>query len=618
MTLPARPRRPRLPGGRLACAFVLALAAPAGAQSLRPPVTEPTRDASRFHATLEAARLHALLDADYQFRMEQQPEEASLDGDHRFDDRLDDRSPDAFARQDAHAREQLKALRRLDRDALSGEDRLSLDCALQDAQLAVERQRFPGLRVHVFSSLDGPQTTLPALMLAAPVLDEADAARALARLRAVPRRIAQEIALLRAGKAAGWVMHRPALAEVPTQIDGLLAAPPEQSALLEPFRRLPGAIPPARRQALQDDAATVLRDQVAPAFVELRRFVVEELLPAAPEAGPMSAYPDGAAAYALLVREETTLPLDPKAVHETGLAEMARIRGEISALMRSVGFEGGFHDFVAFVNHDPRFFYADPEALLSGYRDIAKRVDPLLPRLFMTLPRAPYGVRAIPAWEGAGAPEHYSAGALDGSTAGWFNANVVALAERPKWRMEDLFLHEAVPGHHLQLARQKELLQLPLARRMQAPDAYVEGWALYAEGLGAELGLYTDPYARFGELQGELQRAARLVVDTGVNALGWTRAQGIAYLEDEAADPPGVAAAEVDRYYAMPAQALAYKVGQMKLLELRRRAAAALGERFDVRAFHQEVLDHGALPLAVLEHVIDDWIARTAAAAPSR
>ncbi|MGN6527120.1 MAG: DUF885 domain-containing protein [Burkholderiaceae bacterium] len=611
----ARPRLRLLGGVALGVALGIA---PAAAQSLRQPVTEPTRDATRFHATLEAARLHALLDADYQFRMEQHPEEASLAGDHRFDDRLDDRSSEAFAREDAHARDQLRALRRIDRDALTGEDRISLDCALQDAQLAVERQRFPGLRAVALSSMEGPQTTLPALMLAAPVFTEADAARALARLRAVPRRIAQEIAVLRNGRKAGWVTHKPALADVPAQIDGLLAAPPEQSPLLDPFRRLPATIPADRREALKDDAAAALHDQVAPALLELRRVVAEELLPAAPEAGPMSDYPDGAAAYALLVRQDTTLPLDPKAVNETGLAEMARIRGEIAALMRSVDFDGGFKEFVAFVNHDPRFFYADGDALLAGYRDIAKRVDPMLPRLFLTLPRAPYGVRAIPAWQGANVPEHYSPGAADGSTAGWFNANVVALAERPKWHMEDVFLHEAVPGHHLQLARQKELLQLPLSRRMQAPDAYVEGWALYAEGLGAELGLYTDPYSRYGELQGELQRAARLVVDTGVNALGWTRAQGIAYLEEEAADPPGVATAEVDRYYAIPAQALTYKVGQMKILELRRRAAAALGERFDVRAFHQEILDHGALPLAVLERVIDDWIARTKSAPAAR
>jgi uncharacterized protein (DUF885 family) len=223
-------------------------------------------------------------------------------------------------------------------------------------------------------------------------------------------------------------------------------------------------------------------------------------------------------------------------------------------------------------------------------------------------------VRAIPAYQGPNAIEHYSAGAADGSTPGWFNANTAALVSRPKWDMEALFLHEAVPGHHLQISRARELEQLPLFRRMESPNAYVEGWALYAEGLGTELGLYTDPYQRYGRLRAEAWRAGRLVVDTGIHALGWTRDRAIAYLVDNAGLAPEDASAEVDRYYVWPGQALGYKLGELKILELRRKATQALGARFDLRAFHQELLDHGALPLPVLEQVIDTWIARVKAA----
>jgi uncharacterized protein (DUF885 family) len=616
MNLPAIPRAAR--GLGLAGAVALGLCAAAGAQSLRAPATEPSRNVAVFHATLEAARLHALLDADAQFRLEQHPELASRLGDHRFDDRLDDRSPEGFAREDAHVRDQLKALRRLDRDALSGEDLLSLDCALHDAQIAVELQRYPGLRTRALSNLDGPQTALPALMRDLPVRGEADAVRALARLKAMPRRIAQDVARLREGRRTGWLPPRSAMARVPGQIDGLLAAAPASQPLLDPFRRLPSGLPPERRQALQDEAAAVLRDQVVPAFLELRKVVADELLPAAPESGALGAYPDGAALYALLVRRETTLPLAPKALHETGLAEVARLRAQIVELMRASGFVGGEADFAAALNQDPRFFHADPEALLADYRDLAKRVDPMLPRLFLALPRAPYGVRAIPAWDDAGAAGRYREGALDGAAPGWFEVDAAALGRHPRWRMEDLFLREAVPGRHLQVARQRELLQLPLSRRIEGSDgemaAYADGWALYAEGLGTALGLEADPPARYGQLMSELRRAAWLVADTGLHALGWTPAQAAAYLVDEAAESPGDAAAEVERDEIEPARALAAKVGQMKLLELRRHAEAALGERFDVRAFHQEVLDHGPLPLPALERVIDDWIARAQAA----
>ena len=571
------------------------------AQAVKPAPPDSTRDAARFHTALEATRFHALLDADWQFQMQESPEAATRLGDHRYDDRLNDESPEAVARRDAHDRDELKALKKIERGALAGEDRISYDFALLNAQLAVDYQRYPVVRTRVLSAMDGVQLTLPFVMRDMPVRTELDARHALARLKAMPVRIAQDIAWAREGKRLGWVTFKASLSRVPDEIDGLVATPLADSPLVDPFRRLPADMPADAKQALQDEAIAVLRDQVLPAFVDLRKMVVDELLPASPDNGAISSYPDGDAIYKLDLRRQTTLSIDARTVHDIGLAEVARLHARIADVMKETGFSGSYAEFVNFTYHDPRFFFTKPEELLAAYRDIAKRVDPELTRLFLVLPRTPYGVRPIPAYQGANAAAFYTAGAIDASSPGWFNANVVAISQRPSWGMTDLFLHEAVPGHHLQIARAHELTQLPNFRRVATPNAYVEGWALYAEGLGNELGVYADPYVRFGQLQGEIFRAGRLVVDTGIHVLGWTRVQAVAYMVDEAGLTQDDAGAEIDRYYVWPAQALGYKLGQMKILDLRQKARNELGDRFDLRAFHQEVLDHGALPLPVLE-----------------
>jgi len=591
------------------CAAQAALAQPVATPG-KSPLAPSAGDARRFHATLEATRFRALLDSDWEWRMQQSPEFATRLGDHRYDDRLTDASPEAVARRHEHERTQLKALRRIDVDVLTGEDRISYDFALQDAQLAVDRQRFPAIDTRVLSAKSGLQLDLPAMMVDFPVRTELDARHALARLQAMPARIAQDIAWLREGKRLGWVTCRASLAQVPAQIDELLARPLTDTPLLDPFRRLPGTIPADRRTALQDEAANVLQGQVVAAFADLRKAVVDELLPASPEDGAMSAYPDGAEVYKLFVRDETTLALDARAVHEIGEAEMARIHAQIAAVMKSVAFGGTQGEFAEQLAHDPKVLYASADELLAGYRDLAKRVDPELTRLFLTLPRAPYGIRAIPVYEGADVPESYSAGAADDSTPGWFNANVVALAQRPRWDMTPLFLHEAVPGHHLQAARAHELVQLPVFRRTADLNAYTEGWALYAEDLGDDLGLYAEPAARYGWLRAQAWRAARLVVDTGIHALGWTRAQAVDWMVANAFISSADAEAEVDRDIVWPAQALGCKLGELQILKLRQAARDALGERFDLRAFNQELIDHGALPLPVLERVMSAWIAR--------
>ncbi|HEY1392955.1 MAG TPA: DUF885 domain-containing protein, partial [Methylibium sp.] len=474
---------------------------------------------------------------------------------------------------------------------------------------AIEGQRFPQLRYLALSAQGGIHIDFAQLLQDTPLAREQDVRNMLARLALYPSRVDQTIAQLRLGLASGWVTFQSSMQRVPAQIDGQLNDDPRKSPLFEPFTKLPAELTEAQRKQFAAEAEKLLRESTLPALRKLRAFIADEYLPKAPEDGAMSAYPGGAEVYAYRVRQQTTTPLAPKAIHELGLKEVARIRGEMEALMRSTGFQGDFAQFIQFLNTDPRFFYKDGASLLAGYRDIAKRVDPELPKLFAELPRQPYGVRAIPAYQGEGTAEFYTGGAADGSRAGWFNANVVALSHRPTWEMEALFLHEAVPGHHLQTARALELKQLPMFRRNAWYVAYGEGWALYAESLGGQLGLYTDPYSKFGQLRMEIFRAARLVVDTGIHALGWKRQQAIDWMTERTGMARADVEAEVDRYYVWPGQALGYKIGQLKLIELREKARAALGERFDIRRFHMVLLDQGPLPLPVLEQQVDAWIA---------
>jgi uncharacterized protein (DUF885 family) len=309
------------------------------------------------------------------------------------------------------------------------------------------------------------------------------------------------------------------------------------------------------------------------------------------------------------VREKTTTRLTPAEIHRIGLDEIARIRKAMEEVIASTDFKGSFADFLKFVNTDPRFTFKTPEARLAAYRDIAKRVDAELPRLFAELPRLPYGIRAMEAFEGDNS-DHYSRGALDGSRAGFFEANVNNLEKRPSHEMESTLMHEAVPGHHLQIARAQELKEMPRFRRTAWYVAYGEGWALYAESLGYEMGFYKDPYQRFGALINEALRASRLVVDTGLHTMGWTREQAIKYMVENAGVNEAYATAEVDRYIVWPAQALGYKIGELRIKALRAKARAALGDKFDVRRFHNAILDDGALPLTVLETRIDEFIAR--------
>ena len=557
----------------------------------------------------ETARLHALFDARWEDLMRTYPEWATFLGDDRYGDRLRDASPETIAAEYDSARRDLAQARAIRRDALSAKDQVSLDVFIYNIDDFLLMEPFVGFRSMSMGALDGFQSDFASLLQLSPTAQRREVEQILARYAAYPRRVDQELKLLREGLSLRWVPPRSVLERVLAQIDGELPADVDKSPFFEPFTRLGKDIPAAEQEALRVQARLAIAESVAPALRKLRAFVADEYLPAAPADGALSSYPSGAAVYAARVRSNTTTDLSPAQIHAIGLRELARIRGEMDAVMKEVKFDGDFAAFVRHMNTDPKFFHTSPEALLAGYRDIAKRIDPELPKLFAELPRVPYGVRAMPPHMSSDRAEYYMPPALDGSRPGWFAANAQAYQKRPIWGMETLVAHEAVPGHHLQTARAMELGELPKFRRSAWYTVYGEGWALYAETLGFDLGLYKDPYSRFGHLQWQAFRAARLVVDTGIHALGWSRQQAIDFMVEQTGVEVATVTSEVDRYISLPGQALAYMIGQVKIIELRDRAKAALGDRFDIRRFHMVVLDQGAVPLAALERAVDAWIA---------
>lgn len=562
--------------------------------------------------------LGALFDREFRYQLAEFPEYATFVGMGNHNDRLTDLSAQAIARRKAHAKALLQERERFDPKPLDAVDRTSRALMLEQVRTGIGFDNlygdlpFSGSGGWLFVSPTwGPQHLLPLLAKVAPFRTPSDYDNYLHRLRALPRHLDQMTALMQVGMRSRWMPPLEAMAAVPAQFDALLADDDAKDPLFAPFRSFPSAVAAADQARLRAEGRRVIDEQARPALAKLKRFVQEQYIPACQQSIAATDLPAGAAYYTLLVREMTTTTRPPGEIHALGLREVERIGGEMDRLIARHGFVGPRSAFAQNMRGDKRFYFTQPEDMLRAYRDIAKRVDAELPKLFFELPRLPYGVRAMEANAGDNA-DHYIPGALDGSRAGFFEANVLSLATRPSYDLESTFLHEAVPGHHLQTARAQEIKGLPAFRRMGFFVAYAEGWALYAESLGPDLGLYQDPYSRFGALAWEMVRACRLVVDTGMHALGWSRAQAIRYLVDNAFIADGFAVAEVDRYIVQPAQALAYKIGELKLKELRSRAQSVLGDRFDLRRFHNAVLDDGALPLTVLEARIDEWIAQQA------
>lgn len=556
-----------------------------------------------------AKKLHALFDREWEYQMKEDPEWASILGDRRWNDQWQNRSVRAHHQRERHHDGVLKELASIRRSELSAEDQLNYDLF---KYLHTKRKERLSMMTYLtpLNHRYGVQTAneISDALRFETVKDYEDW---IARLTRFPAYVDQTIELMKQGLNREILQPKAVIKRVPRQLEKHIVGDPEQSPFYKPFRKFHRDIPAATQLRLETEAWTAIKESVVPAFRKLSQFVTEEYLPKCYEKVGAWQWPHGQRAYTFLAQDFTTTTMTPEEIHQIGLREVKRIRGEMEAIREKVGFEGDLPAFFEHLRTDPKFFFKTGEELLRSYRAMSRTIDPLMVKLFGTLPRTPYGIEPIPELM---APDtttaYYRWPAPDGSRAGTYFVNLYKPETRPKWEMMALSLHEAVPGHHLQIALAQELKTLPKFRRHLSVTAYIEGWGLYSESLGDEIGLYDDPYDKFGQLTYEMWRAVRLVVDTGMHAKKWSREKAIDFFMENAPKTKQDVVNEIDRYIAWPGQALAYKIGQLKIQELRARATKELGNQFDIRAFHDEVLLSGAIPLQILEQRIDAWIAR--------
>lgn len=554
------------------------------------------------------AALHSLFNREWEWEITQEPLWASYLGDRRFNHLWPDISPAALASRQAHRESVLKDLAAIPRDQLTPADRLNYDLFRHQYQMTVEsfQHRQHLIRTSTLDGVQGTEFIIDSLRFQT-VKDFDDW---LARLDAFPAYMDQNIVLMREGMKTNVLLPKIIAERVRPQIAELAKQPPEQSGYYRPFKTIPASLPAADRERLTKTAAELIRTRVQPAFAKLLEFMDREYLPASYDGVGWWRTSSGLAGYRFFAKYHTTTDMAPQDIHALGLKEVARIRSEMEAIKKQVGFTGTLAEFFTYLRTDPKFFYKSGEELLDGYRIVAKRIDPELIKISRKLPRTPYGVIAMPDAIAPVSPTAFAnGGAADGSRPAYFFANLYKPETRPKWEMMALTLHEAVPGHCLQISTAQELGDLPQFRRHAFFTAYVEGWGLYAESLGEDMGLYKDdPYSKFGQLTYEMWRAVRLVVDTGIHAMEWDRGRAIKYFMENAAKTENDVTNEIDRYISVPGQALAYKIGELKIKELRRRSEKALGEKFDLRDFNDVVLQSGALPLNILEDQVNNWI----------
>lgn len=561
----------------------------------------------------DAVQLETLFQQYYEESLQLNPLQATFAGDHRFNDQFPNSiGPEHRAASLALQQRYLIAIEAINRDALNEQDQLSYDIFRGQRQRSIEGEQFPSylMPVNQFFSTPNFFVQLGSGASAQPFNTVSDYENFLGRIDGFTVWMNQAIENFRLGVDAGVVLPRILVERTLPQLAAHVVDDVERSLFWSPIRNMPDTIQGEDRERLTTRYRMAITGELIPAYQRLHDFLRDEYMPNTRTTVGMSALPNGEAWYAYLAQGSTTTDLHPSEIHEIGLAEVARIHEEVRAVMVEVGFEGTLLEFFRFTESDPQFFFDTGEELVQGYRDLQQVIDPLLPKLFEIFPKANYEVRAVePFRERSASLASYSAASPDGSRPGIFYANTYDIKSRPIWQMEAVSLHEASPGHHFQISIQREMENLPQFRRFGGFTAFSEGWGLYAESLGKELGIYTDPYQYYGALSAELWRAIRLVVDTGLHYHGWTREQVLEYMSANSAAPDARAVSEAERFIAIPGQALAYKIGQLRIQQLRERAEQALGERFDIRAFHTEVLKDGALPLDVLEAKIDHWIA---------
>ena len=601
----------------LASTILLSACAQSYAEPQPAPPAAPAASAAADPEPQATAQLHALFKASDEDNLRRNPLNALFRGDMRYADQLGDNiTPAYFAAERAAGERELRQLAAIDRSALSPVDQLAYDVFKRQTEMSLRGLTPEILALTAVRPIDhffGFHTFYPDLASgegAAPFKTVEDYENNLKRHRQYPVLLDRAIVRFREGMASGVVQPKLVVRNVIDQLDLQLAQGIEGSTFYAPVKKFAAGVSAADQARLRAAHAAVIRDEIRPAYVRLRDFLKKEYLPVTREGVGLVHMKGGPELYRFLIEQNTTLPLTADYVHDLGLSEVRRIRSEMETIKNKVGFKGTLAQFFGHIRTDPKFKPKSKEWLTARYYEVGKTVDARIGELFSTLPKSELEIRPVPAYrEKTDAGGSYNAGTPDGSRPGVFYFNTYDLPSRTTPGIETLYLHEGAPGHHFQISLAQENEALPNFMRFGGNTAFVEGWALYAETLWDELGMQTDPYQRYGGLDDEMLRAMRLVVDTGIHAKGWTRDQAIKYMLDNSAMGRTDATSEVERYIAIPGQALAYKLGQLKILELRDRAEKALGPRFDIRQFHEQLLMTGALPLPVLESKIDAWIA---------
>ncbi|MEO6280617.1 DUF885 domain-containing protein [Roseateles sp.] len=564
-------------------------------------------------APTESERFHQWLAAQWELTLQRQPVLATSLGDPRYNDRLIDGTTAAYrAQARLDLRQTLKGLAGFDKAKLDPKDRVSYSILKLDLEQDLAGERFPEW-MQPISQIGGLPSFLAQMgtgQSIQPFKTTKDYDDWLKRLALAVPSFDGTIANMREGLKAGVTQPRAVMEKVLPQLSALAVAEPEKSLFWGPISNFPEAVPAVDRERITAAMRTLLAGQVLPAYARLLAFVRDEYTPKARATTAWSALPDGKAWYAHRVQQSTTLALSPDEIHDIGLKEVARILGEMDGVRRQVGFPGDLKAFFKHLNDDPRYYFSKPEDLLAGYRELQKKINGLTPKLFDVQPKADYEVREVEAFRAeSAAGASYQQPAVDGSRPGVFYVNTFNLKAQPMFGMETLSLHEASPGHHFQISIAQEDKELPAFRRFGSHyTAYVEGWALYAESLGKELGLFTDPYQWYGRLSDEQLRAMRLVVDTGLHHKGWSRERAIQYMLDNSSMAESDVVSEVERYIVWPGQALGYKIGQLEITRLRAEAEQALGSKFDIKGFHRVVLTAGQVPLPVLRELVHVWV----------
>lgn len=552
--------------------------------------------------------LHRIFDLSMKWKITSYPEFATFNGYPGQNHRWTDQSLEAIAKRKEAIVLFYDLLMIVEKSRLTQAEQFNYDLFKTNIDIEVEGNRFK-TEYMTITQMKGVQIYIPQVIEAMPTSTSEDYENIFSRYRGIPRLIDQTIELLNRGLGERITLPKIILRDVPRQILNLIGEDPLKSRVMYPFHRFPDTIPAAARDQLKNEAIEIFTKEIVPAFRKLHDYLITTYIQQTRETIGMSVLPNGTDWYKFKNYQYTTIRLSPEDIHKVGLSEIKRIQQEMEGIIEKIRFKGSFSDFIQFLQSNPQFFFEETDNLLIAYRDIAKRADPALTNLFGNLPRLPYGIKPVPAYKEKSQPTaYYEPGSYRMHRPGYFFANTYNLRSRPKWEMEVLTLHEAVPGHHLQISLEQELENVPEFRKYTHYTAFTEGWGLYAESLGEKMGFYQNVYSKFGQLTYEIWRAVRLVVDTGIHAKGWSRQEAIDFFKKHTAKTDHDTIIEIDRYIAMPGQALSYKIGELKIKELCSYSKKELGDAFDIRAFHDALLGSGSLPLEILETNMREWV----------